>query len=313
MNITLISYQSFSAYHLSTQHWEAVCIPQLGANIAEFTHLATGKQWLWENPHVPLSEHDYGCPYAWGSMAGFDECFPAIGQGKYPLSPYEGVEIPDHGELWAVPWDVEVGDGIVRTWAEGHNFPYRFERVLSSSPGGEALHLFYRLTNLGDAPFTYCWSSHPVFAASPGMKILLPHGTEMLVEESLGDRLGSAGTHLPWPGVVPGLDTVPDCDAGSGQVDKLFATKLTRDWVGLYDPHSHSHLALRFNPAQIDTAGLWISVCGQSGEDRVALEPCIGVSDSLARSIELGSARTLSPRAVEEWWLEMALRVGSLA
>src|SRR5688500_17306112 len=118
MDITLITYKGFPAYRLSTTYWEAVCIPQLGANIAELRGLATGKQWLWENPRVPLAEHGYGCPYAWGSMAGFDECFPAIGPGPYPLPSYKGVEIPDHGELWAVLWNAEVLDGALRTWVE---------------------------------------------------------------------------------------------------------------------------------------------------------------------------------------------------
>jgi hypothetical protein len=78
----------------------------------------------------------------------------------------------------------------------------------------------------------------------------------------------------------------------------------------LYDPTSNSYLTFHFDLARINTAGLWISVCGLTGEDRVALEPCMGVSDSLDRSIALGSARTLPPGDVQVWELVLELGVG---
>jgi galactose mutarotase-like enzyme len=310
MLVTPITYKGFHAYRLAAEEWEAVCVPQLGANIAEFTHLKTGRQWLWENPRVPLSEHGYGCPYAWGSMAGFDECFPAIAPGKYPLPPYSGLEIPDHGELWAVPWQVEVVEGGLRMWAEGRVLPYRLERTLLASPGGHALRLHYRLVSLGHSPLAFCWSSHPVIAPTPGMRVLLPEGAEVRVEGGVGDRLGPPGTHFRWPGERGGLDALRDCATTPEQVDKVFVSGVERGWAGLYDPHTDSHLLFRFDPGQISSVGLWISICGPPGEDRVALEPCIGTSDSLARSVENGSAAALAPGGAMEWWLEMAVGTG---
>jgi len=309
MRVEPVTYDGFNAYRLSTHIWEAICVPERGANIAEFTHLETGKQWLWVNPRQPLARHDYGCPYGWGSASGFDECFPAIAPDIYPFEPYRGREIPDHGELWPIAWEAEVSGGSLRTWVEGRAFAYRFERTISDAQDGGML-LQYRLTNLADAPFTYNWSSHPVFAASKGMLIDLGHGTTMRVEGSPGDWVGTPGTRFSWPG-EHNLDKIPDCKEGEPRVVKLFAEKVTRNRASLYHPETDSHLTVRFDLSQIDTVGIWINVCHAPSEDCVAIEPCKGNTDSLTGSIAEGTASTLPARGVHKWSLRLSFGKGS--
>src|SRR6476646_11175551 len=133
MIIQPTTYLSFPAFRLSTDAWEAFCVPELGGNLPEFTHLTTGRQWLWINPQVPLGPHEYGCPYGWGSAAGIDECFPAIAEGVYPFEPYRGVAIPDHGDAWTLPWAVEAQDSELAMALEGPHLPYRLERTLAET------------------------------------------------------------------------------------------------------------------------------------------------------------------------------------
>jgi galactose mutarotase-like enzyme len=311
MQIEPIEYQGFQAYKLSTSTWEAICVPERGANIAEFRHVQTGRQWLWVNPRQPLARHDYGCPYGWSSASGFDECFPAIAPGIYPLEPYNGWIIPDHGEVWPLSWSSEVMGGALRTWIDGRAFPYRLERTISEAEGDGAMVLHYRLTNLADAPLAYNWSSHPVFAASEGMTIHIEPGATMLVEGSPGNRMGKPGTRFRWPGGEHQLETIPGCASGEAKIAKLFAEELTRNWVGLYHPQSDSHLFMRFDIAEINTVGVWINVCEAPGEDRVAIEPCKGNTDSLEGSIAEGTASHLPPRETHEWslWLQPGIGI----
>lgn len=309
MRVEPVSFPGFDAFRLSTPTWKAVCVPERGANIAEFTHLATGRQWLWVNPHKALAKHEYGSPYGVGSASGFDECFPAIAPDIYPFEPYKGREIPDHGELWPIAWQAEVLEGKLRTWVEGHAFPYRFERTVSEGDDGGML-MEYRLTNLADAPFTYNWSSHPVFAASEGMLIDLEPGATMRVEGSPGDWIGSPGTRFRWPGAY-NLEKIPRCEGGEPVIVKLFAEKVARDRVALYHPETDSHLTFAFNPSDIDTVGIWINVCHGPGEDCVAIEPCKGNTDSLTGSIEEGTASTVPPRGVHQWSLTLGFGLGT--
>ncbi|MDQ6693358.1 MAG: hypothetical protein M3014_02920 [Chloroflexota bacterium] len=305
MQITATYYKGFEAYKIGTSVWEAVCVPQLGANIAEITHLATGRQWLWQNPRMPLAEHDYGCPYIQGSMSGFDECFPAIAAGPYPDMPFQGVAIPDHGEVWTSAWTVLVRGDALQLSVEGRSFPYRLERTFLVGDHEEMM-LHYTLTNMGEAPLLYNWSSHPVFAASAGMRVLLEEGASLLVEGSRGDRLGPQGSRLKWPGGRHKLDVVHQ-PGGQEVVDKIFAEGVTGP-TGLYHPESNSHLLFRYNSAEINTVGIWLSIAGLPEEHCVAVEPCKGNTDSLAGSLELGTASRLEPGGRHDW--EMALAFG---
>jgi galactose mutarotase-like enzyme len=172
--------------------------------------------------------------------------------------------------------------------------------------------LHYILTNLVDAPLTYNWSSHPVFAASEGMTIHIEPGATMRVEQSLDDRLGKPGSRFQWPGGEHHVETIPGCASGAPTIEKLFAEGLTRNWVGLYHPQSDSHLTMRFDPAEINTVGVWINVCEAPGEDRVAIEPCKGNTDSLEGSIAEGTASLLPPGATHEWSLYLQPGVGRI-
>jgi galactose mutarotase-like enzyme len=314
MQIHPTTYATFPAFRLSAGEWEAICLPGLGGNVPEFTDRATGRQWLWVNPQVPPAPHDYGCPYGWGSATGIDECFPAIAEGVYPLEPYRGVVIPDHGDAWALPWATEERDGKLVMTLDGPRLPYRLERTLSETPDGAGLLFSYRLANLGDAPLTYCWSSHPVCAASPGMHILAPEDAHFRVEGSRTWRFGAVDTRRAWhlPGAENPSPIVP-CDPQTAKHlgDKLFLVNVTRDWVALYHPETDSHLRFGYDLNEIDTVGVWMNLCDTEGRDHVAIEPCIGTYDSLEASLAAGSARTLPARAEHNWSWSLTPGAGS--
>ncbi len=52
-------------------------------------------------PAMPTSIGDY-------DIGGFDECLPTISACLYPEPPFAGVMMPDHGEVWALPWKYEI-------------------------------------------------------------------------------------------------------------------------------------------------------------------------------------------------------------
>lgn len=303
MKIARTEIAGFQAYRLSTSAWETICIPELGANLPEFVDLATGRQWLYVNPEVPIQRHDYGCPYGWGSADGIDECFPAIAQGRYPNGPHASVVIPDHGDLWTLPWVVEEANDVLRTHIHGPLLPYRFERTLSETEDGQGMLFSYRLTNTGTTDLDYMWSSHPVFAAVKGMGVDVEPGAEFSVYAEHGGRFGGVGTTHRWgEGSAAGAGVIPPCRPSAMLSHKLFIQGLARNWVALYDSESDSHLRVDFDSSQIDTVGLWMQMCGPAGTDQIALEPCMGNRDGLDECLEAGTARTLAPGKMQRWW-----------
>jgi hypothetical protein len=148
-------------------------IPALGGKISSIRWL--GKELLAHNPRKPFRPARYAAPYEDYDASGFDECLPTIGPCQYLEYPWEGAELPDHGEVWSLPWDCQIeADGLyLRT--QGIRMPYIFEKWITLPQPG-VMHIRYALTNLAPFPFRYLWSAHPLFAPQPGMRIYLPAG-----------------------------------------------------------------------------------------------------------------------------------------
>ncbi len=97
---------------------------------------------------------------------GWDEMVPTVDAARYPgTGPYEGVELPDHGEAWRLPWTV-TGDG--RMECSGRVLPWKLERRIVL---GDSVRLEYRYTNLGDTPFYAYWCAHPLFRYEIDMNV----------------------------------------------------------------------------------------------------------------------------------------------
>jgi len=54
----------------------------------------------------PFKPVAYGAVFVDQDMSGWDEMFPTINACTYPApSPYAGITLPDHGEVWVLPWE----------------------------------------------------------------------------------------------------------------------------------------------------------------------------------------------------------------
>lgn len=309
---------------LSDAGLEARILPELGGKIASLIDRATGRDWLWKNPHLSFERPRPGASYVRDfDSGGFDECFPAVSAGAYPAGPWQGLEIPDHGELWTVAWDAEQADGRLYMRARTRTFPIAFERTARLEAG--RLRLDYRVTNPTDHAFPFLWSSHPLLALEEGMRILLPEGHGLEVYGS--DRLGDRHAPITWPqGGTPfagdpqtGISNAGEPHAGSldlsrpsrrGWSAKLSGPAPARGWVGL--AHGPRQLRMAFDSRLVTDLGLWLNMGGWSGVPgaepyfNLGLEPCIGWGDDLGYAVTRGLSHGLLPAHHEAgWWLEL--------
>jgi galactose mutarotase-like enzyme len=109
-------------------------------------------------------------PSALGFVAagarGWDEMVPTVDSARYPgAGPHEGVELPDHGEAWRLPW-AATGDGTME--CTGRVLPWKLERRIVL---GASVRLEYRYTNLGDTPLYAYWCAHPLFRYEADMHV----------------------------------------------------------------------------------------------------------------------------------------------
>jgi galactose mutarotase-like enzyme len=295
-------------------------LPEFGGKIAS---IKVNRNELLQAPLAPVALRTHDMPFDAGDASGWDECLPSVAACTVPTAKGPA-RIPDHGDLWRVPWREINGDSSeasLQLRARCFSLPLELNRrlALSELRGGYRLSLNYKLTNIGDKPVPWSWAAHPLFAVAPGDRILLPSSIKSLrVEGSGGSRLGKNGDTTTWPiaklasGGTADLSVAQTPDSGIG--DKLFAGPLAphENWCALERPSAGVRIRFQFDPAENPYLGLWI--CYGGWPDRpgprqncVALEPTTVPVDSLA--LTGAWSRALDPGKSISWKLHVDLEL----
>ncbi|VGO18007.1 aldose epimerase family protein [Pontiella sulfatireligans] len=284
---------------LENAEWRVEVLPECGGKLRRLLSKASGREWLWSNPVLPVRPAVYGESYIEQlDSGGWDEIFPSVSPGVVA-----GLEIPDHGDLVALPCTWEQPDEqtlLLRT--AGRCAPFVFMRTLRLD--GPTLRFSYQLENRGETAFPFLWCAHPLFALGPGMTIELPEWTALQVR-SASDPERANPSHL---------FTVPDSAAPDFKplAVKAFTEAGAVSSVRLTDPSGSERLTMAWDVAQVPYLGLWInygawSGCGSAPYFNLALEPTTAPYDALADALEAGCAKKIEPSETVCW--ELVVRV----
>lgn len=276
--------------------------------------LEGGREFLLQPPERTYSRSTYGSNFEDYDTSGFDECFPSVSACECPGG---SDVIPDHGELWSVPWQHEpCGETLLLT-ISGRRFPYIFRKRARLERSKVVLS--YEVESTGNEPLKFLWSAHPLLAVTPGCRIVLPKEVnEMFVNWSHRNRLGAFGDRCGWPLArdsrgneiqLAELKSVEEKTA-----DKLFTPRLSEGYCAVHYPDSDDSIAFHFDTACVPYVGVWICQGGWPGSDRghftMALEPCSGRPDSLAEAVSREECQVLPPGGKKSWDLTIEIQEG---
>ena len=134
-------------------------LPSAGGNISEILDRRTGRNWLWNNPHLPISPVRSGDDY--GRMldsGGWDEMLLSVAPDELDVGDSRTIAIPDHGDLVRKRWRVLASDrSSCRTAVSGDRLHYEFRRGVALDPRRPLIGLEYSLTNNETFPWPWFW------------------------------------------------------------------------------------------------------------------------------------------------------------
>ncbi|WP_309119991.1 hypothetical protein [Paenibacillus sp.] len=296
----------WKAIELASRAIRAVVVPELGAKIVSLRYRPSGKEWLIDPGERALRKPDYGSAFAEADMSGWDECFPTIDACAYPAEgAFAGRPLPDHGELWSLPWSADVQDGSLVCAAAGRALPYAFARRMFFA-ADDTLRLEYAVENRGAEPLAALWAAHPQFRATEQTRIRLPRTVDRVLCV-YGGRTMEAGTRLAWP---EGLDRI-------GSAARRDSRKLYVDgpaglgWAGLYEADSGDYLTMEWRPEELPYLGVWIDEGDFNDRAVCALEPSNGFYDDLSEAAARGMTLSIPPGGTAAWRLNVRLGRGS--
>lgn len=199
---------------------------------------------------------------------GWDEMVPNIEAGPYPApGPWEGLELPDHGEAWRLPWVVLEETAVSATMeCSGRLLPWRLQRHIEL--GRRDVRVAYVYSNVGRQPLYAYWCAHPLFKYEAGMEV------------DAGDGL------------------VPPVAGGS---TKVFLPRGSVDHVRLAW-RSGAAVEVAWDSSATPYAAIWACDGDLGGYHQIAIEPATGGSD---RPDPAAPPPLLAPAQDLRWWLEI--------
>lgn len=276
----------FEVFILRNAAVELALVPTLGAKVISLKNRRSGREWLWHPATgLKLFANEPGDDFSRSTLVGWDECLPTIA----PCAWRERA-LPDHGEAWARPWQLDPvawEAGTLKTSVQLPVSGLDFCRTLSLDGG--RVKAEYRLENPTANAQEFVWAAHPLLAIQEGDRLELTDETRQHLKgeawlESLGFPVGSA------------------------QCAKVYAGPLRQGRAGICNPRTGDRLTFEWNPAECDTLGLWLTRGGWNGHHHLALEPAIGAADSLAVAASQSKrCGLLPPHSTKIWRVQLHL------
>jgi hypothetical protein len=269
------------------------------------------RQWIWHREGVPLAPSAPGAAYDDVWAGGWEELFPNDAPG-----PFEGRELPDHGEWWtmawrAVPTTSETFAGV-RLTATAEVIRAECTKEFNLRHDAAALTVSYRIRSLEEQPFHFLFKQHLPVHITPACRLELPGGLVEAVDPAFGTLLPDVGPY-EWPEASGVNADTTDLRAILPQASEarefLYVRNLPAPWCGVADLDRQASLRMGHDE-RMPYVWLFLSYGGWRSTYTAVLEPCTNLPKDLTEAVRRGQAARLSPG--EEFATTVTVRLGGL-
>jgi len=309
-------YKDQPAVSLETDTLLVQFLPSIGAKMCSLVYKPRGFELLVQRPGKDYLLQPYDGDYVAAECSGFDDMFPTIDACHYEAFPWKGTRIPDHGEVWSIPWDHTIESDRVRFVTYGVRFPYRLEKQMSFA-APTVLRMDYRLINLSAFDFDFLWAAHTMFNLEEGVELVLPPGIERVVATfTMGGCMDRYGEEFPWPSFQLPDGTMRDLrrirPKETREADKYFVKGVMPEgWCGLKYHQSDFTLALSFPVEHVPYLGILTNEGGWDDLYNIFLEPCTAPFDRPDVAKLHKAVSTVAAKSAYEWHLTISLAEGT--
>ena len=309
INISQVKHKNVDALLMESDSLTITIIPEGGAKIQSIYHKGTQKELLYQSGREEFRKAAYGAKFESGDFSGFDEVFPTVDECFYPAWPWAGTLVPDHGEVWALPWDYKVVENSITLSIHGVRFPYRIEKKVEFLREN-CFRLSYQAFNFSNFDFDFIWCPHPFFVCDENTRVVLPPSVKKVVSTCpLENKLGDYGSIHPWP--VTETPTGEKYDISdvlhpqyAGKCEKFYALNQPLEgWCALHDTISGETIGLSYPVDKLPYLGVWEGIIND--QYITALEPAAGALDRLDVARLAGKAGVIKAKSKYEWFLNL--------
>jgi hypothetical protein len=308
--IHLSNYKKKKSIVLENALIRAEFIPSPGGKLASFINKETGYEYLLQREGAMYLDQPYDGIFVDGECNGFDDMFPTIDACLYENEPWKDTKIPDHGEVWSLPWEYKIDTDSLCMSVRGVRFPYKLEKkIFISNP--KSLRLEYSLTNYSPFDFEFLWAAHLMINMKEGTIVEVPDDCRQIVTVlTNGNRAFGDINNWPWlrdkDGNAYRADICRSKDA-MGFEKYYFVDKLKEGWSKLKYSDKQNILNVSFPVAQVPYLGLLMNEGGWGGLYNMCIEPCTVCYDRPDVAKKHGQVSKVEAFGTYCWYLELSI------
>jgi galactose mutarotase-like enzyme len=303
------TFKGLNSIILENEYIKATFLPMYGSKLASFYDKKANWEWLFQAKDDVLSLPSYGAPFSHYDSSGFDEVFPTIDACVDPVS---GKPIPDHGEVWALPWSHKIEGETIIFSVKSPVLPYTLTKRVWMEK--KRLCFAYEAMNHSDEPFYFIWTPHALLRCNEFTKIIVPrHLTKVMTVEHSTEHLGEWGTIHNYPITISQktgkpLDLSKMEPACANNCEKFyFIERIKEGTCGIMQEDIKRSLTYHYPVDKIPYLGIWKTQGGYRGDYNLAMEPCTGVYDNLYVAHAIRKVASIQPHCSFTWWFHMEI------
>ncbi|MDR1507533.1 MAG: hypothetical protein LBI67_10580 [Treponema sp.] len=309
-------YKDISAVKVETERLALTFLPEHGGKCASIRDKKSGREFLSQAPGERYKKLVYDGDYAAAECSGFDDMFPAVDRYYYDRHPWQGVPVPDHGEVCGLEWKYETKKDALRIWTHSPRFGYKFEKTVSETKDG--ISIDYTVTNNTQFPLDFVYAAHCMVAAETGGVVVLPgvpDGEKASLVFSSNGKRGRYGSPFIWSGKAKNMVVTPAPSKkkdGSSKAEtfKFFFDAPCTGGCCEYRYPDGVVFSLSYSADKLPYLGIWINWRDFHDLCNVAFEPSSGTFDRPDVARMRGQFSVLKPYAKYEWNVNFAVRNG---
>jgi galactose mutarotase-like enzyme len=310
-------WQNIETISLENRNLRVIVAPSIGGKIVSLYDKQAAHEWLLQPTRKVVVPPHYGDNYVESDPNSWDEMFPTINTCQYPADgKHKGVNLPDHGEVWSLPWEIERGeDDSVVLSTRGKQLPYILTRKVYFSAENK-LSLDYSLANLSREPLYGLWASHALFTVNENTELILPsHITELYNVLDI-EPWGSPGTVHAYP-----VTTTPDGTrwdlrrirpTTQPTFRKFYVNPNERvAYVRLSQLDKNAQITMSWDARDLPYFGIWIDEGVYTKTPVLGLEPSNGFYDGLDIAYEKNRIAPVQGKSTVTWSLVLEVKAGT--
>jgi hypothetical protein len=311
--ISEIIYQNFKGIKIENNIVSIITIPEIGGKVVSIVNKSSNFEYVYNN-NRGLKKSKYDSDYNQEGPTGIDECFPTIGSCQYPYYPWEGISVPDHGEIWPLKFYTKVMDtNSIHQEVYGIRFPYLFSREIKLFENRIIFN--YLVRNLCSMDFKYSWSMHPQFVIIENSILDVCGNPYFYIDFSNKHNFGENVKKYRWPYAITEnnnkIDFSKIIDINDGSLTKLYILNKPENKIEITYKKVHQKLGVEFHSKDTSFYGIAINKGGwpinKDPYNWIGIESCNCITDKLSDSVKRGFFGLLKQNSTASWQVDLII------